>query len=98
MDNGSYQLELTHPIWLFGLIAVPLLVYYFYYSLADFPRWQRAISLAVRTVIVMLLVLAIAGLTLLRPTSEQFVVFLIDESTSVGEASAKRTAEFLDEA
>jgi Mg-chelatase subunit ChlD len=98
MNDGSYHLELTHPIWLFGLIAVPLLVYYFYYSLADFPRWQRAISLAVRTVIVLLLVLALAGLTLLRPTSEQFVVFLIDESTSIGDDSAKRASEFLDEA
>jgi uncharacterized membrane protein len=98
MGSGAYQFELTHPIWLFGLIVVPLLVYCFYYSLADFPRWQRAVSLAVRIVIVILLVLALAGLTLLRPTSQQFVVFLIDESTSVGDDSRKRVDTFLDEA
>ena len=43
----SLQFELTHPAWLAGLVVLPLLIYYFYKSLADFPRWQKLISLGV---------------------------------------------------
>ena len=52
-------LELTHPVRLICLAALPVLLYYYYRSLVDFPRWQRATSLAVRTVIITLLVLAL---------------------------------------
>ena len=38
------------------------------------------------------------GLTLLRPTTEQFVVFAVDRSTSVGEESTRAADKFLDEA
>jgi Ca-activated chloride channel family protein len=86
----NFQLELTRPFWLVGLVLLPVLVYYFYRSLVDFARWQKATSLAARVVIVVLLVLALAGLTLLKPTREQFVVFAVDRSLSVGDAS--RTA------
>src|SRR5437762_1514581 len=98
MNPTSLALELTHPVRLVCLAAVPVLLYYFYRSLVDFPRWQRSVSLAVRTVIVVLLVLALAGLTLLRPTTEQFVVLAVDRSTSVGEESTHAAAAFLDEA
>src|SRR5262245_4764392 len=98
MDGTSLALELTHPVRLICLAAVPVLLYYFYRSLVDFPRWQRSLSLAIRTVIVVLLVLALAGLMLLRPTTEQFVVFAVDRSTSVGEESTRAADKFLDEA
>jgi uncharacterized membrane protein len=98
MDTSRLALELTHPLRLLGLALVPVLLFYFYRSLVDFSRWQRLVSLAVRTAIVALLVLALAGLTLLRPTSEQFVLFAVDRSTSVGEESTKTADAFLAEA
>ena len=98
MDGNALALEISHPARLVCLAAAPVLLYYFYRSLVDFPRWQRGISLAVRTLIVVLLVLALAGLTLLRPTTEQFVVFAVDRSTSVGEESTRAADTFLDEA
>ena len=72
--------ELTRPLWLLGLAALPVLVYYFYRTLVDFARWQRALSLWLRVAIVVLLVLALAGLNLVRPTRELFVVFAVDRS------------------
>jgi Ca-activated chloride channel homolog len=98
MDGNGLSLELSHPARLVCLAVAPVLVYYFYRSLVDFPRWQRGISLAVRTFIVVLLVLALAGLTLLRPTTEQFVVFAVDRSTSVGEESTRAADKFVEEA
>ncbi len=98
MDLTQLGIELTHPLRLVCLAALPVLVYYFYRSLVDFPRWQRVISLVLRSVLVVLLVLALAGLTLLRPTREQFVIFAVDESTSVGWESSAAAAKFLGEA
>ncbi len=98
MNPNWPTIELTHAWRLVCLAALSVLFYYFYKSLVDFPRWQRGLSLAIRSAIVVLLVLSLAGLTLLRPTSEQFVIFAVDRSTSVGEESSQAAEGFLDEA
>lgn len=95
MGSAIPLLELTRPWWLLGLAALPVLAYYFYRSLVDFARWQRALSLAARALIALLLVLALAGLNLLRPTREQFVVFALDRSLSIGEEARKTADEFV---
>jgi Mg-chelatase subunit ChlD len=91
-------LELTHPYGLLGLLALPVLLWYFLRGLTDFARWQRAASLTARAAVVLLLVLALAGLTLLRPTWEQFVVFAVDESLSVGDDAKKAVDAYLQRA
>jgi Ca-activated chloride channel homolog len=94
----AFQLELTHPLLLAGLLLLPVLVYYFYHTLVDFARWQQKLSLAARSLIVVLLILALSGLTLLEPTHEQFVIFAVDRSLSVGEESRREADDFLDRA
>jgi uncharacterized membrane protein len=78
-------LELTQPWFLLGLLALPLLGWYFFRGLTDFARWQRVASLAARAAVVGLLVAALCGLTWLRPTKDLFVVFALDDSLSVGD-------------
>lgn len=85
MTDLHWGLEFTHPGWLAAIVAVPWVVWYFRKSLVDFARWQRAISAGMRVSIVLLLVLALAGLTLLRPTARQFVIVAVDQSLSVGD-------------
>jgi Ca-activated chloride channel family protein len=97
-DVNAYALELTHPLRLLCLAVLPVLVYYFYRSLADFPRRQRLVSLVLRSVIVFLLVLALAGLTLSRPTQQRFVVLAVDQSLSVGSESHEPSRAYLDKA
>ena len=80
----SFQFDLTHPRWLASLVVVvPLLVWYFRRSLSDFPPRQILVSLLTRCVVVTLLALAMSGLALLRPTSQQFIIVAIDQSLSV---------------
>jgi uncharacterized membrane protein len=95
MTDSIFQLELTRPWLLLGLAVLPLLAYFYVRSLVDFPRWQRALSLAVRSTIVALLVLALAGLVLLIPTTRQFVVFAVDASLSVGDEAREKADEFI---
>lgn len=90
--------DLTSPGWLATLLLWPVLAYYFYRSLVDLPRAQQAASLAVRCAICALLSLALAGLTLLTPTKEVFVVFALDESLSVDQESSQAAREFIADA
>ncbi len=85
-------LELTHPYYLLGLLLLAVLLWAYRRSLVDFSRVQRRASLFVRSLILTLLVLALAGLTLLLPTHEKTVVFLVDESRSI-DAGAREIAE-----
>lgn len=90
------MLELIRP-WTLLLLVPALLVlsWYFVRSLSDFPRPQRIVSLVTRTLIVLLLALSLAGLTWLHTTHEQFVIFLIDQSLSVGDNGEQAVDDFL---
>jgi Ca-activated chloride channel homolog len=90
------HLEWTRPLWL--AVALPIaavLFYFFARSLSDFPRSQRIGSLVIRSLIALLLVAALAGLTLLHPTQDQFVIFVADQSLSVGTEAEAKVCEFL---
>ena len=89
------QLELTRPWWLLGLAVLPGLVYYFYRSLVDLSRWQRVLSLLLRGALVFLLILALGGLSLIRPTRELFVAFAVDRSESIGEPGNKAADDYV---
>ncbi len=39
-------LELTHPLFLLGLLVLQVLAWCFYRGLTDFARWQRILSFA----------------------------------------------------
>jgi uncharacterized membrane protein len=94
----AFALELARPAWLFGLLLIPVLIYYFIKSLCDLPRRQRVVSLIGRSLILTLLVLCLAGLTLLKPTAERYVVFAVDRSVSVGDDSRKAEDAFIESA
>ena len=95
MTNPWLPLELTRPVWIAGLIVLPIMLYYFFRSLVDLPRRQMWVSLICRFLVVTLLVLAMAGLTLIRPTRDQFVVFAVDRSLSVSEDARKDVDAFI---
>jgi len=98
MTDAGLGWELTRPALLATLLVLPVLVYYLRRSLVDLPRRQMIVSLCVRATIVVLLVLCLAGLTLVEPTSELFVVFAIDRSLSVDEDAAEKADAFIEEA
>src|SRR5205085_8397744 len=64
----------------------------------DLPTPQRRVSMLLRTLILLLLVLGLCGLTLLSPTHDQHVVFLIDESASLGQDARDATLKYIQSA
>jgi uncharacterized membrane protein len=93
---SHWDLELTDPLWLWGLAALPLLAWWSHRGLVSLHRGQKVASLACRVAIVVLVVLILSGLTLRRPTDEPFVVFAIDRSLSIGAAAESAARDFLD--
>jgi hypothetical protein len=89
------SLELTHPKYLLALLLAVFFLWGFRYSLIDFSKAQRWVSLFVRLIILILIILALAGLTLMSPTQEKMVVFLLDQSRSIDEAATEKALEFL---
>lgn len=94
-----FPFEFTRPELLILIVPIAIVLgVWFARSLSDFPRSQRIASLATRAIITMLLVLALAGLTWLHRTNEQFVLFVVDQSLSVGENAEKSATEYLKQA
>jgi uncharacterized membrane protein len=78
------MIEIAHP-WSFLLLAlcVPLLWFAQRRSLADLTPGSRRLCLVVRAIILVLLVLALAGINLLLPGRKVATMFVVDHSASV---------------
>jgi Mg-chelatase subunit ChlD len=99
MPFAWMNLELTSAWPLAALpLLLALLAYGFAHSLVDFPRWQRVASLVCRSGLVLLLMLALAGLAWIEPGRDQFVVFVVDHSRSIDAKARARAEAFVENA
>ena len=94
---NRWSLEITQPWMLWFLVLLVPIAWYYFKSLSDFPKWQRRFSLLARVVILALLVLAIAGFSLLSPTTRQYITVAIDRSLSIDAKSQEKVDEFVAE-
>ena len=89
----NFGISFTNP-W--ALLLWPPLAYYFVWlaghSLADLSALRKRLAVGLRLVIVTLLVLALAGVQLVRYNRDLAVMFVVDYSDSVG-PNAKAAAE-----
>ena len=89
-------MQWTSPQWAWTLIpAIVLLVAYHLRSLSDFPAKQRSVSLLLRLLVTLFLIGAICGPVLLRSTTKQMIVFVIDQSESIDRAAREKADTFL---
>src|SRR5260370_37988904 len=78
------QLQFTHPIYL--LLLVPALAWVFWFAFksdVQVGAWRKWMALIVRTIVVLAIVFAIAGLQWLLPVEGMNVVFVLDRYDSV---------------
>ncbi len=83
LAGGRY--ELLAPRMLLALAALPVLAWVATASLADLPRPQRWLSFAARTLLFVLLALALARLARSGTSRRVATVFLVDVSDSVSD-------------
>ena len=95
--TSRWSLEITQPWMLWFLLLLVPIAWYYFRSLSDFPKWQRRVSMLFRTMIIVLLILAIAGLSLLSPTARQYITIAIDRSLSIDTKAHVQIDEFVSE-
>jgi len=95
---GTDEASLQAPAWL-GLLpfaALPWLLASG--SLAGLPGWQRRLATGLRSLLVALVVLALAQPVVLREVRRLSTVFVVDVSDSVGEPAIERAGALVGEA
>src|SRR5436309_11491884 len=91
--------QFTHPIYL--LLLVPGLAWVFWFagkSDVQLGRWRRWLALAVRVLVVIALVFAIAGLQWRRPVEGMNLFFVLDRSDSVPSPQQEFAREYVNKA
>lgn len=88
------MIRFTAPLALLLLLALPAIAVLGWPS-RGFGRWREIVSLVLRLAIVLCLVLALAGLEVLRPAEDLAVVFLVDASDSMPEVAKAAAEEYV---
>ena len=96
VTKAMSTIEFTRPLFLtLLLLLIPWLFWGFARSLTDLPLRQRQWSLAVRTLMMVLLVFAVSGLVWMTATDERFMIVAVDESESITPAGKEFAADWL---
>ncbi|MFH1924088.1 MAG: VWA domain-containing protein, partial [Planctomycetota bacterium] len=97
MEWPFQQLELTRPAWLAALVLVPLVAFGSRRRLTGFSQARQAASVACRMLLIAVLVLALCGVRVVRPTAERFAVLAVDQSESIADESRRVAESFVAE-
>jgi Mg-chelatase subunit ChlD/uncharacterized membrane protein len=79
----NYQLTLASPWYLLLLAVLPVLWWHSLSALAPLGPLRRLVVLALRSLVVVLLVLALAEIQMVRSSDRLTVIFLLDQSLSI---------------
>lgn len=88
-------MELQNPLWLLGLLALPIVWWTHNRGLGAVSLRQRQIALVVRMAIMVALVLALAGTSLNLPERRVATVFVVDVSDSISTSAVREAEEFV---
>ena len=91
------MMEIAHPWFLLLALVVPWLWLAQRRSLADLTPAQRRACIAMRALILVLLILALAGVRWLLPSRDLAVMFAVDHSASVSAAARAQARSFVRE-
>jgi Ca-activated chloride channel homolog len=89
------RIEFTNPLAFLLLLLVPAAIYLARHSLANLSRKRAIWSTGVRLTILLLLVLAIAGLRIRTTARDLALIFLVDVSASVAPDQQKEVINFI---
>jgi uncharacterized membrane protein len=80
------MLVFNSPWYLLLLALLPVMWWYSFRSLSGLGRWRRMGALAFRTLVLTLIVAALAEMQLQRTSDKLTVIYLLDQSLSIPEA------------
>jgi len=86
----GWNISFYQPAYLLLLLLLPLLWWFSFRSLAGLGRVRRIMALGLRTLVLILFVLALAEIQLNQTSDDMTVIYLLDQSESI--PSARRQA------
>lgn len=95
---SGYSLAFDAPWYLLLLFLAPLIWIYSFRGLSGLGPCRRLFALGLRTAVLVLLVLAIAGVQVKRTTDQLTVIYLLDQSESIPPVQRGQMIEFVNQA
>lgn len=92
------QLELLRPGWLVLLVVLPVVFYAARQGITGMSALFGRLTTGLRVAIAVCLVLALSGVTWLRHSQQQYVVFVHDRTASVDPAESSSAERFITDA
>ncbi len=80
------MLVFNSPWYLLLLLLLPAMWWFSFHSLSGLGRWRRLMALSLRTLVMLLLVAALAEMQYQRTSDRLTVIYLLDQSQSIPEA------------
>jgi Mg-chelatase subunit ChlD len=94
---SEYRLDFVSPWWLLLLAVLPVLWWLSFRSLAGLGRWRRLLALALRSLVLLLIVAALAEMQLVRRSEDLTVLYLLDYSLSVSNQQSSEMLKYVNE-
>ena len=79
----QHNFTLDSPAYLLLLALLPLMWWIGYRSLSGLGQWRRLAALALRTLVLLIIVLALADMQYQRRSDQLTVIYLLDQSLSI---------------
>lgn len=92
---SGIHLAFDAPGWLALLAALPLLWWFSFRSISALGPVRRWFVLAIRTAVLVLLVLALAETQMVRTSQKLAVIYLLDQSVSIPEPQRRAMADYV---
>src|SRR5512143_642463 len=91
--------QFTHPYYLLALIpALAWVIWFAWRTDVQVSAWRRWSALTIRVLVVVLIVLAIAGLQWLLPVEGMNVFFVLDRSDSIPSPQQEAARDYVNKA
>jgi Mg-chelatase subunit ChlD len=95
---GNYRISFESPAYLLLLVLVLWIWWFSFHRLRSFGIIRRLTAIALRTSVVVLLILALAEVQMVRISDRMTVLYLVDESLSVPEDRRLAEARYVNAA
>jgi uncharacterized membrane protein len=82
----GFEIGFNSPWYLLLLGLLPLMWLFSFKSLAGLGNWRRLTAIGLRSIIMLLFILALADVQLLRTSEKMTVIYLLDQSESIPRA------------
>ncbi|HEY5911741.1 MAG TPA: VWA domain-containing protein [Verrucomicrobiae bacterium] len=93
------NIQLTHPYYLLALIpALAWVIWFAWKSDVQVSAWRRWLAVCIRTAVLLLIFLAIAGLQWLLPIEGMNLFFVLDRSDSIPSAQQEAARDYINKA